>query len=429
MPGTDTWKPGWPQRRLQTVHNMHVLFVHKNFPAQFGHIAARLVRDHGYKCTYVSEKPAGRSSGVTRLQYTPRGGATAQTHYFARTFENAVAHSHGVYEALKPYKKRLHPDLIVGHSGFGSTLFLPDLFPGVPLINFFEYYYRAQHADADFRPDFQMSTQDRLRVRTRNAMILLDLQQCAAGYTPTHFQKQRFPKQYHPKIEVIFDGVPTDFWYRRPVETLKVGTLEIGPDQRVVTYVSRGKEAMRGFDLFMKIAKRLTDTDPNVVVLVVGSDRVCYGGDLKYIQEKSFKDHVLKQDTYNLDRIRMLGRLAPEVLVQLLSRSDLHIYLTVPFVLSWSVLDAMACGCTLLCSDTAPVREVIRHNVNGLLCDFFDVDGFVAQAQAVLADPEGHRKRLGRQAVDTVAQTYSLDVTLPQMVRLYETVVNRGTPD
>ena len=161
-----------------------------------------------------------------------------------------------------------------------------------------------------------------------------------------------------------------------------------------------------------------------MIFIVVGTDRVCYGGDLHHIAEQSFKEHVLAQDEYDLGRIRFLGRVEPHLLAQILSRSDLHIYLTVPFVLSWSLLDAMACGCTVLASDTAPVREVIRHNHNGLLCDFFDVDALTATALEVLKDPAAYRAQLGRAACQTVEERYSTEVILPQMVQFFEAVAN-----
>ncbi len=403
---------------------MHVLFVHRNFPAQFGHIAGHLIRKGGYKCTFVSETAPGHAGGIDKVQYKTKGGATKKTHYCARTFENGVWHAAGVYEALKPLQQRLHPDLIVGHSGFGSTLFLPELFPNTPIINYFEYFYRTQGGDLGFRPDFPTSTANALRSQARNAMIMLDLETCQAGYSPTHFQRDRLPEPYRHKVRVLHDGVPTDFWRPHPVEQLTINGLEIGPEQPVVTYVSRGFETMRGFDIFMKAARRVCQANPDVIFLVAGTDRVCYGGDLNYITEKSFKQHVLKQDDYDLDRIRFLGRVEPKVLAQMLSRSDLHIYLTVPFVLSWSVLDAMACGCTLLASDTAPVREVIRHNENGLLCDFFDVEGLAKTALEVLNDPAAYRERLGQAARRTVEERYSMAVVMPQMVQFYESVAN-----
>lgn len=400
---------------------MRVLYVHQNFPAQFGHIAEHLVREKGWDCTFVSQTEPGTVAGIRKVRYEPRGGATAETHYFARTFENAVAHAHGVYEALKPLRTTIRPDLVVGHSGFGSTLFVPELFPDVPVLNLFEYYYHPHGSDLDFRPDWPPAEQDVLRSRARNAMILLDLEQSAAGYTPTRFQHELLPEAYRPKVRLIHDGVDTSFWRPRFVDERLRGALRLPSDARVVTFVSRGLEAMRGFDIFMQVAKRVYESLHDVVFLVVGTDRVAYGGDLNRIEEPSFKEHVLARDTYDLDRIRFAGGVRPDVLAQVLSLGDLHVYLTVPFVLSWSVLNAMACERVVLASDTAPVREVIHDGKNGLLRDFFDVDGLASAAIDVLKDPHAFRD-LGIAARRTVEERYGLDVVIPRMIDLYEEI-------
>jgi glycosyltransferase involved in cell wall biosynthesis len=400
---------------------MHVLFVHKNFPAQFGHIAAYLIKQKGYRCTFVSETPPGIVGGIQKIQYRAAGGANDKTHYLTRTFENATAHATGVYEALKPLVTRLRPDLVVGHSGFGSTLFLPELYPAAPVINYFEYYYHPHNSDMDFRPEWPVLEEDVLRARTRNAMILLDMEYCRAGYSPTEYQASLMPAAYRPKLRVLHDGIDTDFWRRRRPAERAFGSHTFGPDTRIVTYVSRGFESMRGFDVFLHAAKKIYTADPRVVFLIVGSDRVCYGGDLKFIKDKSFKDFVLRQEDFDLNRLIFLGQVKPADLVQIFSLSDLHIYLTVPFVLSWSLLDALASGCTVLASDTAPVREFIRHGETGLLQNFFDVDGFANTALEVLQDPEAYR-HLGQAGEQLIREHYSLQTIIPRMTAFYEEV-------
>jgi glycosyltransferase involved in cell wall biosynthesis len=404
---------------------MHVLFVHKNFPAQFGHIAAYLIKQKGYRCTFVSETPPGMVGGIQKIQYHPAGGANDKTLYLTRTFENATAHAAGVYEALKGQVTRLRPDLIVGHSGFGSTLFLPELFPAAPMINYFEYFYHPHNSDMDFRPEWPVLEEDVLRARTRNAMILLDMEYCRAGYSPTEYQASLLPAAYRPKVRVIHDGIDTDFWQRRAPAQRAFGPYIFSPETRIVTYVSRGFESMRGFDIFMRAAKKIYTADPRVVFLIVGSDRVCYGGDMKFIPDKSFKDFILRQDDYDMKRLLFLGSLKPADLVQVLSLSDLHFYLTVPFVLSWSLLDALACGCTVLASDTAPVREFIHHGQTGLLQNFFDVDGFVATALQVLKDPAAYR-HLGQAGAALIRERYSLEKLIPRMTDFYDEVAGGG---
>jgi glycosyltransferase involved in cell wall biosynthesis len=404
---------------------MHVLFVHQNYPAQFGHLAQHLAERHGYRTTFVSEKPSGRVGQVEMVQYSVRGGATHQTHFCSRTFENAIWHSSAVYDALKA-RPDLRPDLIVGHSGFGSTLFLREMY-SCPIINYFEYYYRTTNSDLDFRRDFPVAEPKRLRARARNAMILLDLDNCDLGYCPTGWQRDRFPPQHHPKLRVVFDGVDTGIWRPRPGLPRRLGDRTFPDDVRIVTYVSRGFESMRGFDVFMRAAQKICERRRDAVFLVVGQDRVCYGGDAEFTGGKSFKDWVLSQGTYDLSRFIFPGLLPAPVLAEVLSFSDLHVYLTVPFVLSWSLIDALACGATVLASDTAPVREVIEHGRNGLLADFFDADGIAELANQVLDQPREF-KHLGAAGVELVRQRYSLEVCLPQIRSLYEEVASASVP-
>ncbi len=401
---------------------VHVLFVHKNFPAQFGHIGARGVAERGWTASFVSEKPPGAVSGVSNIQYRARGAATEKSHYLARTFENGIWHAAGVYEALKPVSAAVKPDLIVGHSGWGSTLFLRELYPDAKVINYFEYFYRPRDSDLDFRPEIPVSELDRLRSPARNAMILLDMEYCDGGYSPTRYQQGLLPEVYRPKIHAIHDGIDTSVWRRQEIPERRIGNLQLAEGERLVTYVSRGLEMMRGFDIFMKVAKRICDARDDVRFVVVGSDRVAYGGDLRHTGGRSFKDHVLASDDYDLDRIHFVGNVAPTQLAKLLSLSDLHFYLTVPFVLSWSCLNAMACGATVLGSATPPVEEVIEHGANGYLVDFFDDEAFAEQALEVLDDPARHRETVGRAAAATVADRYALDVTFPRMADFYESV-------
>ena len=404
---------------------MNVLFVHQNYPAQFGHVARRLAR-LGWRCAFASTLPPSDDAGVRRLQYRPRGGATSRGHHCARGFENAVAHAHGVYEECRRHPE-LRPDLVVGHSGFGSTLFLRELF-GCPIVNYFEYYYHPHGTDLDFRPEFPPQPSDVMRATCRNAMILLDLENCTAGYSPTRWQRGLLPVAYRDRVEVIFDGVETEVWHRReglprvvpgepgrPPRQVPAGT-------RVVSYVARGFEAIRGFDVFMRVARRIYRAYPDVLFVVVGSDKVFYGGDQRQTGGRSFRDHVLAQDDYDLSRFVFTGALPAERLAEVLSLADVHLYFTVPFVLSWSLFDALACGCVVVASDTPPVAELVRHGHNGLLAGFYDVEGLADLAVAVLRDPVAHRP-LGDAAAALIQREYTLERTLPRMIDLYRRAV------
>ncbi|HVT88709.1 MAG TPA: glycosyltransferase [Tepidisphaeraceae bacterium] len=407
------------------------MYVHQNFPAQFGHIAHHLAQKLNWKCTFVTQVPGGIQNGIERIQYKLAGGANRNNHFCTRTFENNVWHCDAVFRAMKA-RPDIKPDLIVGHSGFGSTLFLRELYPDVPVVNFFEYYYHPHDPDSDmdFRKDlgWEIPEIKYLRSRCRNAMILLDLNNCQVGYTPTGFQRSKFPREYQHKLQTIFDGVDRAVYHGHEEQlrpTLanrtdrKLAGVDIPAGRRIITYCSRGFESMRGFDIFMRSAKLIYEQYPDVQFLVIGTERIAYGGDEGYTNGKSFKQWVLEKDQYDLDKIRFVGRVNPFELGRILAATDLHIYLTVPFVLSWSMMDALSCGAVVLGSATSPVREMIREGENGLLADFFKPEEFAEQALRVLRDPDEFRP-LGRAAEKMIAEQYSLDAVLPRMLQMYE---------
>lgn len=411
---------------------MQVLYVHQTYPAQFGAVARRMNRQQGWQCFFVSQTTPGQDEGVEKIQYRLTGGATNTTHFCSRTFENTIWHCEAVYQALLA-RPDIKPDLIVGHSGFGSTLFLRELYPQAPVLNLFEYYYRPHdpNGDMDFRHDLQwkLEAHKYLRSRCRNSMILLDLQNCQLGYCPTKFQQDRFPREYAYKLRSVFDGIDRDIYHGfeeklRPPPNQRsvrnVAGIEIPPETRVVTYVSRTMESLRGFDLFMKAAKLIYQRFHNVIFIVVGDERTARGGDEEHLGgHATFKSWVLSQDQYDLSKFRFTGWLPSDDLATLLASTDLHVYLTVPFVLSQSMVDAMSCGAVVLGSATTPVQEFITDGQNGMLFDFFDPRELADTAVKVLSNPAEFRP-LGRAAEEQVKQKFSLDAVMPQMLKLYE---------
>jgi glycosyltransferase involved in cell wall biosynthesis len=423
---------------------MNILFVHKEYPGQYGHLAHLLAERAGYECTFVYERIPARyqelqaegwqagllrrgthgdpvKRGVRMIQYQPRG-ASRETHPCAIHFDISMWHNQAIYQAMKA-RPDICPDLIVGHSGFGTALFLTYLY-GCPLISYCEYYYRTRDSELNFRPEFPPSEQDVLRNLTLNGTTLLNLAASTACISPTEWQRSLFPTEYQPRIRTIFDGIDRSFWYRRePLR--KIAGRPIPREAKLVTYVSYGFEPTRGFDIFMRVAKRICDARDDVIFVVVGSDRMYYGQQLLRLKAPTFREHVLAQDRYDLSRFIFTGQVLEEDLAKILSRSDLHIYLTVPFVLSWSLMDALACECPILASDTAPVREMIRHEENGLLAGFDDVDGLAAEALRVLHDP-GSFRHLGQAGVRMIDEKYSIERVLPRIKAFYEEVSGSG---
>ncbi len=406
---------------------MHVLFVHKEFPGHFGHIARYLAQHAGAECSFVYRSlptrfqgrlPDGSDRGIRLIPYQSRG-ATRETHFCNVHLEISLWHAQAVYETLKA-RPDVRPDVVVGHSGYGTALFLPLLY-GCPLVVHCEYYEQPGQPRLFSRPEFPPSEMDLLRSFAQNTSNLLSLQTCAAGYSPTSWQRSLFPAEYQYKIATLFDGIDRDFWYRRSVPR-RIGNLRIPDGTRIVTYCSYGLEAARGFDIFMKVAQRICAERSDVLFIIVGAERPYYGEDLRFIREQSFVEHVLAQGDYDRSRFVFTGQILEAQLVEILSLSDLHLYLTVPFVLSWSLMDALACGCTVLASATAPVQEIIRHEENGLLAGFDDVEGLTRQALRVLANPAQFRP-LGEAGVRLIDEKYSLARTAPQLLALLQGVL------
>ena len=403
---------------------MHVLFVHPDFPAQFRYVAPRLARDRGWNCTFVTRTTLAKDvPGVMRIPYALGSIPGPGTHPCNRRFESTMAHALGVYDALKS-RPDLKPDLVVAHGSFGSSLFLPHLYDA-PILNFFEYFYRTLGQDLGYRPEQAVTELDLLRCRADNAMTLLDLENCEQAWTPTQYQRDLMPAAYRPKVEVVHDGIDAELFRRRPraPRRLSDGT-EVPDGTRVVTYVTRGFEMLRGFDLFMAAARRVLERCPDVVFAIAGGDRICYGSGNQCGGHGSFRERVTASHAHDPSRFRFLGVVPEDELANLLSISDLHVYLTAPFFTSWSVLEAMSCSCVVLASDQACTREYISHGRNGLLCDFFDVEAMAELAVRVLKDPAAHRP-LGEAARRTMEQTYSVDVTLPKIKAMFERVASR----
>jgi glycosyltransferase involved in cell wall biosynthesis len=441
---------------------MHVLFIHKIFPAQLGHIARYLVQREGCECTYVFERLPTTMPGMGAVQYMPDFGSGSQLgkvsaaqagpQYFQLPgasvtqsapaqrmvegirvleydpveqqsvgFDSLVVRAHAVMQMLKAHPE-IKPDLVVGSTIYASSMFLPELYD-CPVINYCDFYYHRHHSYVDYRPEFPPSDFDVCRARAHNGLVLLDLRACTAAYSPTEWQRNLFPEEYRHKIATIFDGIDRDIWKRRPAARQIGNNPPIPPETRIITYVARGLEALRGFDIFMKVAKRIYTCRRNVKFVVVGADSFYHGADMNYIKAKSFLQHVLQQDSYDLSHFIFTGRVSSTQLADIFSLSDLHIYLTAPFVLSWSLFNALACGCVVLASDTPPVRELIEHEKTGILASFFDVDGLTKQALNILDNPARHRP-LAEAGVRLIDDKYSLTSTMPRMLDYYRKTID-----
>lgn len=356
---------------------MRILFVHQNFPGQYRHLAPALADNPAHHVVAIGDKAnIHRAQGLhPRLHlyaYPSPPGAGPGGHHYLRSTESAVRRGQAVVRAALELKsKGFIPDVIYAHPGWGEALFLRDAFPDARLVLFLEFYYRARGSDMHFDPEFPASFDDDCRVRVRNAPQLISLDAADAAISPTQWQRSQYPAMVQDKISVIHDGVNTDVVCPGPVASFQLpGGATLRSGDEVITYVARNLEPYRGIHQFLRALPEILAARPQAQVLVVGGDEVSYGRPPS--QGETYRTLYMKELAGKVDagRIHFLGKLPYEQYLQVLRLSSAHVYLTYPFVLSWSMLEAMACGCLLIGSRTAPVTEVLEHGRNGLLVDF-----------------------------------------------------------
>lgn len=403
---------------------MRVLFLHPNFPAQYRHVAAILGQNPQNQVVFgtKNERPEWVIPGVKKALFSPSRDPHPGTHHYVRPLESAVIHGQAVYRMADKLKAQgFVPDVICGHSGWGPTVFVKDIFPDTPLLCYFEWFYHAYGSDANFDPNDPLSVDDVARIRIKNAPILVDLYSCDWGLSPTYWQRSQFPPEFHSKISVIHDGVDTDYFTPNPEAKLVLPNLDLSHVDELVTYVSRGMEPYRGFPEFIESVAYIQERRPNCHIVVVASERVCYGKALP--NGVSYKEHMLKKVPLDLSRIHFVGSLPYGLYLKVIQASDVHIYLTRPFVLSWSMIESMSAGCLVIGSDTPPVAEVIQDGKNGLLVDFFTPKQVADRVDEVFAHPT-RMAELRKAARETVLERYSHQVLLPRHIQLIEDVAN-----
>jgi glycosyltransferase involved in cell wall biosynthesis len=393
---------------------MNILFLHPNFPAQFRHLAAVLARDPANRVVFATAREEGGIRGVHKAVFKPSRSARRETHHYVRPLENAVLHGQAVYRTADQLKAEgFIPDIVYSHSGWGPALFIKDIFPQAKLLCYFEWFYRAHGSDADFDPGSPLSRDDEARIRIRNAPILIDLYSCNAGLCPTSWQHRQFPREYKGKMTVLHDGIDTSFFSPGPgmKPVLSSIGLDLSHAGEIVTYVSRGMEPYRGFPQFMEALSLMQKRRPRCHAVVVGEDRVAYGRPLN--GGKTYKQMMLEKLDLDLSRLHFTGLLPYPEYRHVLQASSVHVYLTCPFVLSWSMLEAMSTGCLLVASNTPPVTEVMEDNVNGLLVDFFSPGEIADRLEEALDKPD-RMASIRVRARETIREKYDLAALLPR---------------
>lgn len=411
---------------------MRILFVHQNFPGQYKHLAPSLANSPANQVVAIGEevnvkRAFGLHPRIRLLGYRQPQGAAKTTHHYLHSSEAATRRGQSVLRvAIALREQGFVPDLICAHPGWGEALFLKDAYPDTPLLLYLEFFYRARGSDMGFDPEFPTSFDDQCRLRIRNAAQLISLEAADAGLSPTKWQREQYPEAFRDRIQVIHDGVQTDLVCPAKVIDFALpggATLQSGDE--VLTYVARNLEPYRGFHTFMRALPAVLAARPDVQVLVVGGDEVSYGRRLPPGQ--TYRDIYLREVAGAIDgrRVHFMGKLPYPRFLDALRLSSAHVYLTYPFVLSWSLLEAMSCGCPVIASDTAPVREVVKPGRNGLLVDFFSPAALAETIVAVLADP-ARVQVMRAQARRDIREQLDLErTTLPQLLALVKRLAAR----
>lgn len=409
---------------------MNVLFVHNNFPAQFRSLAATLAGRPGNRVVFATERADDRKiPGVAKVTYDVAGKVTEDTHPYIRSSELAVRYGQAAARAaLTIAEKGFRPDIVVSHAGWGPGLFMKEVFPRARQLSLIEWFYRTTDSNLTFLPDEQLDLNHTLAAQIGNVPFLAELAIADWAVTPTNYQRGQIPQEFWPRLSVIHEGIDTDYFVPRPgtqrlsTQRLEIDGLNLSGVEELITYTTRGMEPYRGFPQFLRAAVLVLAARPNAHVVIAGEDRVAYGTRLP--AGDSWKQRMLAELGAGLDpsRVHFVGTLVYRDYLRVLQASTVHAYLTVPFVLSWSLLEAMSTGCVIVGSDTAPLREVIDHGEHGLLGDFFDHEDLARRLLAVLEDPAGHR-HLGEAARRRIIERYELRRCVNAQIALLSDVV------
>nr|WP_294914517.1 glycosyltransferase family 4 protein [uncultured Neokomagataea sp.] len=406
---------------------MRYLFVHQNFPGQFSHFARHLSAQGGHEIVFLSEANAGDIPGVRRVIYRTEREPAEATHPYLHEFERGLLRAEAVARSARTLKSLGYvPDIIIGHHGWGELLNLVDVFPETPILGYLEFFYHSDRNDVGFDPEFPSSADLPSLVRIKNSINLQALNlPNSVGQTPTVFQKQTYPEWAQSKMALLHEGVDLEACKRDGRlrnRHLTIGGVHIAPKESVVTYVARNLEPYRGFHVFMRALPHIQAQCPDARIILIGGDGVSYGNPPPH--GGNWRGHMLAElsGQINLDKVHFVGHVPHDDFRTLIQRSDAHVYLTYPFVASWSLREAMAASCPIIGSDTAPVREFIEDGVTGRLVPCLEPEQIAGAVVEVLEDRTLAR-RLGTAARRYAEKELSMDHYLTRYEALVQDVL------
>ena len=400
---------------------MKLLFVHQNMPGQYRELITWLAaRPEGHEIYFLTQRSDVKLPGVTTVTYKAHHQPAKDAYGLSKDWEAAAGTGIGAALAARQLKdtRGWSPDIIIGHTGWGELTFLKEVWPDVPMIGFFEYFYRTSGGLVGFDPDNPPNDQAGFFAQARNTVPYTNIHTVDLGHTPTYWQRDRFPERFHDRMYVCHDGIRTDRLQPDPEASISLGRLDrpLTRDDEVITYVARNMERARGFHIMMRALPKILKERPNARVLMIGGNETSYGAESKHPEGLRGEMEDELQGQIDWSRVHFLGRVPYDALCDIIRISRCHIYLTMPFVLSWSLLEAMSMQATVVAADVAPVREAVTHGETGMLVDFFDRDALGAQVVDAVANP-GSYAHLGPNARAHVVETYDfLTRCLPEHI-------------
>ncbi len=407
---------------------MKFLFVHQNMPGQYRELIQWLAARGDHEIVFLTQRQnAPQIPGVQTRVYTPHHRPAPDAYGLSKTWEEATGAGYGAALAAQKleHDEGFKPDIILGHTGWGELLFMKQIWPDVPVLGFFEYFYLSKGGPVAFDPEEKVSPHSPFLLHGRNAVPFANLHCVDLGHVPTQWQKQCFPESFHSKFYTCHDGIRTDLLKSNPDVQLGLGRLRqpLSRGDEVFTYMARNLERTRGFHVFMRALPKILAERPKARVLIIGGSETSYGR--KSGHEGGLRGEMEAEVGADLDwdRVHFLGRVPYEKFCEIIQLSRCHIYLTMPFVLSWSLLEAMSMQATVVASDVAPVREAVTHGKTGLLVDFFDPLALADQVIDVLANPQDFA-HLGQAARQHVVEHYDfLNHCLPDHIARINSLV------
>ena len=373
---------------------MRYLFIHQNFPGQYLHFLRHLATDPANEMVFISEPNVNAIESVRRVLYQAPKPDQEPVHQVARDFDLAARRAETV-AGMAANLKRLGfvPDIVIGHHGWGELLDIRDVFPDSPVLGYFEFYYATDGQDVGYDAEFPITPDRFPRIRAMNVVNHLALTMNQHGQSPTEWQRTRYPDWAQRQIRLIREGARLDVCRPKPAarrEDFAIGEFRVSPNEKLVSYVARNLEPYRGFHVMMRALPDLL-ARPDVKVVMVGGDEVSYGARLA---EGTWRERMQKEmaGKYDEKRVLMPGQIPYDTYLRLLQRSDTHVYLTYPFVASWSLREAMACGCAIVAADVESVAEFIAHGRTGLLVPGLDAKMLARTVLEVLEDDTLNRR-------------------------------------